>query len=146
MKVTIKNLEALDQFSINFCTLLKPGVVVALDGDLGLGKTTFVKMCAKHLGIKETVDSPTFTILKSYENPLMHHIDAYRLEGTQDIFDIEDAIYDEDAYIFVEWASFIEPMLPKNRVHITFSLGLNQIRLLTIRAEGDFDVKSLLSN
>lgn len=146
MKVTIHSLNDLNSFAKHFVTQLKPGVLVALDGDLGVGKTTFVKMCAKHLGIEDNVDSPTFTLLKTYFPPLMHHIDAYRLEESEAIFDIEDAIEDEEAYIFVEWASYIQNFLPKNRIHIQFNLEKNQERSLNITSEGDIDVESFFNH
>lgn len=146
MKVRIKDLDALNDFAKKLMTVLPKGVVVALNGNLGLGKTTFVKLCAAHLGIQDTVDSPTFTILKTYENPTLHHIDAYRLEGSDNMFDIEEAVYDQDAYIFIEWAQYIATFLPENRIEISFQMESNQERVLDISSKGDFDVESLLSD
>ncbi|MBU1179369.1 tRNA (adenosine(37)-N6)-threonylcarbamoyltransferase complex ATPase subunit type 1 TsaE, partial [Patescibacteria group bacterium] len=94
------------------------GEMILLYGDLGAGKTVFVKGLAKALGIVETVKSPTFNILKCYDIPknknyslltthysLLCHIDAYRLESVEELLDIgiEDYI-DEKNIIIVEWA------------------------------------------
>jgi tRNA threonylcarbamoyladenosine biosynthesis protein TsaE len=145
MKVTIHSLDDLNIFTKQFIQGLKPGVLVVLDGDLGVGKTTFVKMCAKHLGIEDNVDSPTFTLLKTYFPPLMHHIDAYRLEGSEDIFDIEDAVEDKEAYIFLEWGDYIKPFLPKTYIHIQFDLVNTLERSLIITSKGDIDVESFFN-
>src|SRR5690625_7852118 len=76
-------------------TYLNPGTVITLTGDLGVGKTTFTKGIAQGLGIEATVTSPTFTIIKEYtycDIPL-YHIDAYRLDGLDDVFGFEEFLY-----------------------------------------------------
>lgn len=84
---------------------LKGGDIVLLNGDLGAGKTTFVKGFAKAIGIKDVVTSPTFTLLKTYKAKLYNlvHIDAYRL--VEDSFaEIYDYLNDENV-LFIEWSS-----------------------------------------
>lgn len=115
----IHTLEDTKRFAETFAHQLSPGMCVALDGDLGAGKTTFVKYCAKALGIEDTLDSPTFTILKTYGPPRLHHMDAYRLDGDAD--DLDEALFDDEAYIFVEWASHIKSQLPKRTLFLTLS-------------------------
>src|SRR5690625_2174104 len=95
------------------------GDVITLDGDLGAGKTTFTKGVAEGLGVKRTVNSPTFTIIKEYEGDLLplYHMDVYRLENSD-----EDIGFDEyfsgDGVTVVEWATFIEDFLPRQRLNI----------------------------
>ena len=69
---------------------LKPGAVICLDGDLGAGKTVFVKGVAKGLGITDTVCSPTFTILQEYRDGRMplYHFDVYRIEDPEEMYEI----------------------------------------------------------
>ncbi len=117
--IEINTLEKTQMFAEQFIKALSPGICVACDGDLGAGKTTFVKFCAQALGVKEPIDSPTFNLLKTYEPPKLHHMDAYRLDG--DAWDLEDALNDETAYIFLEWASHIPDSLPETTVYLKFS-------------------------
>ena len=91
---------------------LKPGDVIALEGDLGAGKTTFAKGVAKALNIAEPVDSPTFTIIKEYEGSLpLYHMDVYRIDSPEEELGLEEYFYG-DGVCLVEWASHVEPLLP----------------------------------
>ena len=84
--------------------LLLPGDVIALRGDLGAGKTTFVGGVAKALGTRDEVISPTFNIMKCYfdAKPALYHIDAYRLEGQMIEIGLDEAI-EGDGVSFIEW-------------------------------------------
>lgn len=91
-----------------------------LEGDLGAGKTTFTKAFGKALGVKRTINSPTFTILKSYQmedGRMLHHIDAYRMEGITQDLGFEE-LFNEDAICVVEWPNFIASFLPKECLKI----------------------------
>ena len=106
-------------------------VVLALSGDLGVGKTTFVQFLAKELGIEELVTSPTFTIMKRYETTskkfhTMVHMDAYRLESESEL---EPLQFNElaklpNTLLCIEWAEKIKNSLPKNTIY--FSLEINK--------------------
>lgn len=103
---------------------LKPGTVVCLDGDLGVGKTVFVKGVAKGLGIKEPVVSPTFTILQEYREgriPL-YHFDVYRIEDPEEMYEIgfDDYLYG-DGVCLIEWAKRVTELLPENVLRITIA-------------------------
>lgn len=100
---------------------LKPGDVITLEGDLGAGKTTFTKGIANGLGVKRTVSSPTFTIVKEYEGELpLYHMDVYRLENSEeDIGFLE--YFNGNGISVVEWPQFIEGFLPEDRLNIHIS-------------------------
>ena len=87
--------------------LLKKGMTITLDGDLGAGKTCFTKGIGKGLNIKKNITSPTFTILKIYQGDLpLYHFDAYRLEGvTQELG--FDEYFDDDGITVIEWPEFM---------------------------------------
>ena len=94
----------------------KPGEVYCLNGDLGVGKTVFAQGFAAGLGIMDTVSSPTFTIVQSYEEgrlPL-HHFDVYRIGDVEEMEEIgyEDYFYG-DGVCLIEWSRLIEEILPR---------------------------------
>lgn len=98
----------------------EPGTVIALDGDLGAGKTRFSQAFAAALGVPGIVNSPTFTIIKEYEGQSLpfYHMDVYRLSIEEaDDLGLDDYFFGEGVTI-VEWASLIEELLPPDRLHI----------------------------
>lgn len=100
--------------------MAKPGVVLALDGDLGAGKTTFSQSYAKAIGVKGIVNSPTFTIIKEYEGAEMpfYHMDVYRLSLEEaDELGLDDYFFGNGVTI-IEWASLIDELLPPERLEI----------------------------
>lgn len=118
-------------------TLLKESSVITLEGDLGAGKTTFTKGIAEGLNIKRAVTSPTFTIMKQYEGTLpLFHIDAYRLEHSDEDIGFEEYIYG-DGITVIEWAKFIEEFLPEERLNITIEFLDEEKRNLTFEPIGD---------
>ena len=89
--------------------------VLALEGDLGAGKTTFVKTIAARLGFAGEVTSPTFSIVQEYPTPegMLYHFDLYRLETVDEVLDLDFERYLDDArFVVVEWPRVAEPMLP----------------------------------
>ena len=118
---------------------LLPGTVLALQGDLGAGKTHFVKGLAQALGAKENITSPTFVVLKKYkvnsaryQIKYLIHIDCYRLNSTDELLDLgwEELINDSANLIVVEWADKIKPILPKHVRWINFKLGKTESQRL----------------
>ena len=107
----------------------KPGQVYCLKGDLGVGKTVLTQGFAQGLGIREPVNSPTFTILQSYEEgrlPL-HHFDVYRVGDVEEMEEIgyEDCFYGEGVCL-IEWPSLIGEILPEDAVWIRIEKDLDR--------------------
>ncbi|GGG21424.1 tRNA (adenosine(37)-N6)-threonylcarbamoyltransferase complex ATPase subunit type 1 TsaE [Paenibacillus abyssi] len=98
----------------------QPGTVLALDGDLGAGKTRFSQAFAAAIGVAGVVNSPTFTIIKEYEGTKLpfYHMDVYRVSMPEaDELGLDDYFFGEGVTI-VEWASLIEPLLPPHRLEL----------------------------
>ncbi|MBP5773292.1 MAG: tRNA (adenosine(37)-N6)-threonylcarbamoyltransferase complex ATPase subunit type 1 TsaE [Eubacterium sp.] len=107
----------------------KPGQVVCIDGDLGVGKTVFTKGFAKGLEIEEDVVSPTFTIIQEYTDgklPL-YHFDVYRIGHPDEMYDIgyEEYFFGEGVCL-IEWSNLIEELLPEESVHINIEKDLEK--------------------
>ncbi|MFP5116165.1 tRNA (adenosine(37)-N6)-threonylcarbamoyltransferase complex ATPase subunit type 1 TsaE [Bacillaceae bacterium C204] len=110
--------EETSQFAARLAGFLQPGDVIALEGDLGAGKTTFTKGLAKGLEIKKTVNSPTFTIIKEYKGKLpLYHMDVYRVADAYEDLGF-DEYFEGDGVTVVEWAHLIEEQLPQERLTI----------------------------
>ncbi len=112
------NSEETTRFAERLAGFLQSGDVIALEGDLGAGKTTFTKGLAKGLDIKRNVNSPTFTIIKEYKGKLpLYHMDVYRVADS-----LEDLGFDEyfegNGITVVEWAHLIKEQLPSELLTI----------------------------
>ena len=120
----------------------KPGQVICLLGDLGVGKTVFTKGIGAGLGIVEDISSPTFTIIQQYDDgriPL-YHFDVYRIGDVEEMFELgyEDYFYG-NGLTLIEWANLIEEILPTRRKEITIEKNLNlgfDYRKITIMEVG----------
>ena len=117
--------------------IVKANTLITLSGDLGAGKTTFTQGLARGLGIDKKVTSPTFTIMKEYKGRLpLYHIDAYRLENiTQDLG--FDEYIESDGVCVIEWANFIEYVLPHELLNIEFTINDDDSRTLKLKAYGE---------
>ncbi|HIV74550.1 MAG TPA: tRNA (adenosine(37)-N6)-threonylcarbamoyltransferase complex ATPase subunit type 1 TsaE [Candidatus Pseudogracilibacillus intestinigallinarum] len=136
-QITTNNEDETKQLAFVLGKLLRRGDVLTLEGDLGAGKTTFTKGIAKGLGIKRNVTSPTFTILKQYEGTMpLYHIDAYRLEHSEEDIGFDEFIYG-DGVTIIEWPMFIREYLPENIMKITIQFVEETKR--TIKLELDME-------
>ncbi|MDE3840727.1 tRNA (adenosine(37)-N6)-threonylcarbamoyltransferase complex ATPase subunit type 1 TsaE [Bacillus methanolicus] len=124
------------EFSKRLSTFLKPGDVLALEGDLGAGKTTFTKGLAEGLGIKKNVNSPTFTIIKEYHGRLpLYHMDVYRVEDANEDLGF-DEYFEGDGVTVVEWAHLIEEQLPSELLTISIFREDNEKRRIVLQPKG----------
>jgi len=141
-KVTCKDLEQTSILAKNFVKYIQSGVFVCLFGEIGAGKTAFVKMIAKEMGITEKVTSPSFVILNEYktENKMpFYHFDLYRLEHTG-ASSIREELreYSKDSiFTFVEWAEFSDEQLPFDRIDINVTYNNDDSRNYEFTAQGN---------
>lgn len=112
--------------------------VYAFEGQMGAGKTTFIKQLCEQMGSTDVVNSPTFAIVNVYdvERPYkgeVYHFDCYRLKDIREAMDFgaEEYLYSGN-YCFIEWPALIEPLLPEDTVHVKIVPQENGDRLLTI--------------
>ncbi|MBR6133340.1 MAG: tRNA (adenosine(37)-N6)-threonylcarbamoyltransferase complex ATPase subunit type 1 TsaE [Bacilli bacterium] len=115
-----------------------PGMVICLDGELGSGKTVFVKGFAKALGLNETITSPTFSLVKEYpdgEMPL-YHMDVYRLDDSKEDFGLKDYL-NQDGVVIIEWPEMIQDQLPEERLDIRFKVIDENTRVLVFTPYGE---------
>ncbi len=121
-------------------TLLHGGDTIILDGDLGAGKTTFTKGIGEALGVKRVINSPTFTIVKTYEgdNITLHHMDLYRLDGVGDDFDLEEYFNDQTICV-VEWPYQAFDVIPEKYLKITIKRIDDTKREITLDSNGFYD-------
>jgi tRNA threonylcarbamoyladenosine biosynthesis protein TsaE len=128
----VKSEQETRELGRRLAPLLQPGDVLALEGDLGAGKTTFTQGVAKGLGIETYIDSPTFTLIKEYHGRLpLYHMDVYRLEGADEDLGWDEYFYG-DGVTLVEWASRIKQLMPEKTIWFTFhvlSTGEREILL-----------------
>jgi tRNA threonylcarbamoyladenosine biosynthesis protein TsaE len=101
------------------------GRVFAFYGHMGAGKTTFIKALCQVLGVKDIVQSPTFSIINEYKTEVgesIYHFDFYRIKNTAEVFDIgyEDYLY-SGCYCFMEWPELIEALLPHDTIQVRIS-------------------------
>ncbi len=134
----MKSPEETMEFGRRLAEKLKPGCVLTLEGDLGAGKTTFTKGIGKGLGVTKVVNSPTFTIIKEYEGNIpLFHMDAYRLEESDEDLGFSE-YFEGDGVTVVEWAKFIQDMLPKELLRVEIYHQRESERRLILRPFGDF--------
>lgn len=137
-QLTTHSYEETEDLGAKVSTLLEAGDVLALNGDLGVGKTAFTRGLAKGLGIKRNVKSPTFTLIREYQDgrlPL-YHMDAYRLESSPD----EDLGFDEyfngNGVTVVEWPQFIKDEIPAEHISINITRLSDTDRQIVFKLHG----------
>lgn len=133
------------QIAQGFVTHLQKGDVVCLYGELGAGKTVFVKEVLKCLGYTGDVTSPTFTLVHEYttDTALVYHLDLYRIESEEQLIDlgVVDLFGTKETLFFIEWPEKLGTYLPKNRIDIFFAdTGMNTRKIVI-----DFVDKSRVS-
>lgn len=139
-KLKVNNLEDLKRLAGIVKEYVFKGFVLCLAGDLGAGKTTFTQFFGQALGVQESISSPTFTIMKNYDevNPPLTHIDAYRLEGVHKDMELEEYIFG-DGISVIEWYEYIDESLPLDflSMHLTFTGEYS--RDVTLEGSGPYE-------
>jgi len=121
----LPDLEATQKLAVSIAPHLRRGDVLALQGELGAGKTEFARLLLRALGVMGDVPSPTFTLVQTYEakDLLISHFDLYRLKSSHELEELgwEDAL--SDGLSLVEWPERATGRLPEDRLVLTFSLA-----------------------
>ncbi|MGQ9475614.1 MAG: tRNA (adenosine(37)-N6)-threonylcarbamoyltransferase complex ATPase subunit type 1 TsaE [Actinomycetota bacterium] len=117
--------EETRRLAARLAELLRPGDVILLEGELGTGKTVFVRGLAEALGVREKVLSPTFTLAREYRGRLaLHHLDAYRLEGPMDLYDVGvEEVLDGEGVLVVEWGDRVRDFFRGGYLRVVMSYG-----------------------
>jgi tRNA threonylcarbamoyladenosine biosynthesis protein TsaE len=135
MNINVNSLSDLDQAAISLLDFAGAEKIFVFEGDMGAGKTTFIKVLAKSLGIKELVSSPTFSIVNEYEadGNTFYHFDFYRIKNLQEAYDIgyEEYFYSGNT-CFIEWPEKVEELLPEHYVKVEFKMLSENERVLSI--------------
>jgi tRNA threonylcarbamoyladenosine biosynthesis protein TsaE len=138
-EIIIQNIDQMEQFAKKVSKTVFPGFVLCLEGDLGAGKTTFTKFLGEGMGFTDTINSPTFTIMKIYEGTInLYHMDVYRLAGIGADYDLEEYIY-ADGVCVIEWYRHILESLPEEKLIIEIEIIDDQKRRLKMRGTGIYE-------
>lgn len=143
-KITSLNVEETQRIAAALAKVVVPGTLIALEGDLGAGKTHFTQGLARGLGVGEAVTSPTFNVMSVYDQgrlPL-YHFDLYRLEDALELEDI--AFYDyveADGVSCIEWAAKFPEEIPAQALWISITTREDNVRSIEVRtASGETQV------
>lgn len=121
MKVYSCSAKETEQIGEKFASELKGNEIIAFYGDLGAGKTTFVRGIANFFGIKDEVSSPTFSLVHEYHGKdiAIYHFDMYRIESVEDLESTGFFDYIDRGIILIEWSENIEKYLPEDIIKVT---------------------------
>jgi tRNA threonylcarbamoyladenosine biosynthesis protein TsaE len=154
--VVTTSFKETQKLGFDFAKKLKGGGVIALHGNLGSGKTTFVQGLAKGLGIEKHLISPTFIIMRTYEfssslserreskglrhssgKKMFYHVDLYRIESERDVegLGLLEIINDPENTVVIEWPEKIEKLLPKDCIDIVFEYREDDKRKIVFKNE-----------
>ena len=122
MILEIESLKTINKSAGKFIEQIGDRTIFAFNGKMGAGKTTFIKAICETMGVKETVNSPTFSIVNEYEaadGRIIYHFDCYRINKIQEALDLgaEEYLYSGNL-CFIEWSENIAPILPDTLVNV----------------------------
>ncbi len=135
----INTKDEMEDFGNKLGKLLLPGDCLALNGDLGSGKTTLTKAIGRGMGLTDSVSSPTFNLIHEYHGAVsMHHLDTYRLDNYQELSEIGfEEILNMPSVLVIEWADRVQELLPDEIMRLEITNGsLGEERFITIEANG----------
>jgi len=122
IKLKIESIDTINETAQKFIDQIGDRTIFAFNGKMGAGKTTFIKSICETMGVKETVNSPTFSIVNEYETSdkrIIYHFDCYRINKIQEALDLgaEEYLYSGNM-CFIEWSENIAPILPDSLVNV----------------------------
>lgn len=124
------------EFAKNFAEKLTKNDIIVLNGELGSGKTKFTQGILEFFGLENEISSPTFTLVNEYKskNIAIYHFDVYRLNNSDDFFDIGGEEYFGNGICIIEWGEIIKDILPSNTIFVNFEKDNDNqnIRKITI--------------
>jgi tRNA threonylcarbamoyladenosine biosynthesis protein TsaE len=134
---SVNSIDSLKDIVIDLLELLNDHQVVALEGQMGAGKTTFVQQVLKAMGIEELDGSPTYSLINQYESRFygtVYHLDLYRLNSLEEIFDIgiEELLY-QKCICLIEWPEKMIELLPDNTIWVYIRVEEDFSRTITIK-------------
>lgn len=135
--ITIRDLDSIREAAKEFIAHMDDRTVYAFYGNMGAGKTTFIKAICEELGVEDVINSPTFAIVNEYRSSdsseLIYHFDFYRINKQSEAEDIgtEDYFY-SGALCFIEWPEKIDELLPGDVVNVRISENENGSRTVTV--------------
>ena len=135
--LTINSIEEIHTTAKKFLDEIGDNKIFAFNGKMGAGKTTFIKAICEVMGVKETINSPTFSIVNEYEaadGSIIYHFDCYRINKIQEALDLgaEEYLYSGNL-CFIEWSENIAPLLPDTLVNVDIHEIENKKREIIIR-------------
>jgi tRNA threonylcarbamoyladenosine biosynthesis protein TsaE len=137
---TTTAVDQTQQLGAAIAELARPGDVVLLSGELGAGKTALVQGFGRGLGITEPITSPTFMLARQHSGGrlVLHHMDVYRLEQMQEVFDVGlPEVLDEGGVTVIEWGDAIAPALPADYLEVRLRFGQgDDDRIIEVDAVG----------
>ena len=125
-------------------SLLRPGDVVLVEGQLGAGKTTFISGVAEGLGVDEEITSPTFILARTYSGLVpLTHADVYRLDTLGEVADLDLIEEAADGVLMIEWGTAVEQSMPPSRLVVHLEVSGPDTRLLRFDPLGEWNTRPL---
>jgi tRNA threonylcarbamoyladenosine biosynthesis protein TsaE len=140
-ELPIPDLASLPAVAAQVASLLRDYSIVVFEGEMGAGKTTFIKALCRALGVADDVSSPTFALVNEYRsarNEPIYHFDFYRLDDAQEALNIGALEYFDSGYLcLIEWPSRVEVLLPPKRLLVTLTVTGPGSRLLRLEPQAE---------
>ena len=134
MKIIIADKSRLHDAARHFLRETAGRKIFAFYGQMGSGKTTFIKALCHEMGVADTVTSPTFTLVNEYRrpgNPNVYHFDFYRIKKLTEVLDFGiEEYFDSGAPCFMEWPELIEPLLPEETLRLSITVAPDGSRII----------------